>query len=101
MKALTEKQKREFRRLGHKLRPVVTIGNAGLTGAILREVDLSLEHHELMKIRIQGTGREERRQCIATICAQCHAVLVQAIGNIALLYRKRKTALSGVQAAPR
>jgi RNA-binding protein len=99
--SLTEKQKREFRRLGHKLRPVVTIGNAGVTGAILREVDLSLEHHELMKIRIQGAGREQRRERIATICGQCHAVLVQAIGNIALLYRKRKATTSGVRAASR
>jgi len=87
---LTEKQKREFRTLGHKLKPVVTIGNAGVSGAILREIDLSLAHHELMKIRINSADRDARRQCIGTICEHCNAMLIQAIGNIALLYRKRE-----------
>ena len=86
--ALTDKQKREFRSRGHGLKPVVTIGNAGLTDAVIRELDLSLEHHELMKIRISGAGREERRKLIDAVCEACNAEAVQAIGNVALLYRK-------------
>ena len=85
---LTEQQKRVFRTRGHHLKPVVTIGNAGLTDAVIRELDLSLEHHELMKIRISGAGRDERRQLINSVCDACGAEAVQAIGNIALLYRK-------------
>ena len=87
---LTEQQKREFRTRGHQLKPVVTIGNAGLTDALIRELDLSLEHHELMKIRISGAGRDERRQLIDAVCDACDAESVQAIGNIALLYRKAR-----------
>lgn len=87
---LTEQQKREFRTRGHQLKPVVTIGNAGLTDAVIRELDLSLEHHELMKIRISGAGRDERRQLIDAVCDACDAEVVQAIGNIALLYRKAR-----------
>jgi len=87
---LTEQQKREFRTRGHALKPVVTIGGAGLSEAVIRELDLSLEHHELMKIRISGTGRDERGELIKAVCETCGAEDVQAIGNIALLYRKAK-----------
>ena len=85
---LTEQQKREFRTRGHVLKPVVTIGSAGLSDAVIRELDLSLEHHELMKIRISGAGRDERRKLIDAVCDACDAETVQMIGNIALLYRK-------------
>lgn len=86
--ALNEKQKKEFRTRGHVLKPVVTIGGAGLSDAVMREIDLSLEHHELMKIRISGAGRDSRREMIDDICERSGAELVQAIGNIALIYRK-------------
>ena len=88
--SLTEQQKREFRKRGHTLKPVVTIGSAGLTDAVTREIDLSLEHHELMKVRVSAAGRDQRREIINRLCAACQAELVQSIGNIALLYRKRQ-----------
>lgn len=86
--ALNEKQKKEFRTRGHALKPVVTIGGSGLTDAVMRELELSLEHHELMKIRISGAERDSRRRMIDDICERSGAELVQAIGNIALIYRK-------------
>jgi RNA-binding protein len=88
--SLTEKQKRAFRQRGHALKPVVTLGNAGLSKAVAREIDLSLAHHELMKIRVTSAGREQQKQLIGDICAACHAELVQAIGHIALIYRKQE-----------
>ncbi len=86
--SLSEKLKSELRGRGHSLKPVVSIGNAGLSDAVLREIELSLEHHELMKIRIGGTDREQRTKIIRQICADFDAELVQAIGHIALLYRE-------------
>jgi RNA-binding protein len=88
--SLPEKTRRELRARGHTLKPVVSIGNAGLSEAVLRELELSIEHHELMKVRIGGAEREQRRQMIAAICEQLGAELVQAVGHIALIYRKRK-----------
>jgi RNA-binding protein len=88
--SLPEKTRRELRTRGHTLKPVVSIGNAGLSAAVLRELELSLEHHELMKVRISGAEREQRRQLIADLCAQLDAELVQAVGHTALIYRERR-----------
>lgn len=86
--SLTEKSKRDLRGRGHALKPVVSIGNSGLSKAVLREIELSLEHHELMKIKIGGADREQRKVIIEKICDTFRAELVQAIGHIALVYRK-------------
>ena len=88
--SLPEEQKRELRGRGHALKPVVTIGGAGLNTAVLRELELSLEHHELMKIKITGADREARKQIIDQVCDNCHAALIQAVGHVALIYRERK-----------
>ena len=88
--SLTEKMKRELRGRGHTLKPVVSMGNAGLSKAVLREIELSLEHHELMKIKIGGADREQRKIIIENICDTFKAELVQAIGHIALIYREHK-----------
>ena len=85
---LNSQQIKRLKQQAHHLKPVVTIGNAGLTDAVIRELDLSLEHHELMKVRISGAGRDERRRLIDAVCEACGAEAVQAIGNIALIYRK-------------
>jgi len=87
--SLPEKTRRELRARGHTLKPVVSIGNAGLSAAVLRELELSLEHHELMKVRIGGAEREQRRQMIVELCKQLGAELVQAVGHMALIYRER------------
>ena len=86
--ALTDKLKRELRGRGHALKPVVSIGAAGLSRAVLREIELSLEHHELMKIKIAGTDRQTRREIIDRLCSTLGAELVQAVGHVALIYRE-------------
>ena len=88
MSSLTEKQKQHLRGLGHKLKPVVMIGNAGYTPAIRNELDLSLTRHELLKVRVSVGDREARNELINQLCAETTAQLVQRIGNIALLYRR-------------
>ena len=88
MPSLTEKQKHHLRGLGHKLKPVVLIGNAGYTPAIRKELDLSLAHHELLKVRISVGDRVMRDELIDRLCAETASQLVQRIGNIALLYRR-------------
>ena len=84
---LDKQQKRELRTRGHALKPVVTIGAAGVNKAVMRELDLSLAHHELMKIKIAGGDRDQRAVIISSLCEGLGAELVQAIGHMALIYR--------------
>jgi RNA-binding protein len=87
MMSLNEEQKRHLRRLGHALSPVVRTGNAGLTEAVLAEVELALEHHELIKVKLVAGDRDERQEFLGRIVEVTRATPVQTIGQIALLYR--------------
>lgn len=87
---LNEKQKRHLRALGHKLKPVVLTGGAGLTEAVYREIDAALAHHELIKVRVNAEDREDRDAMIMEICGHSEAELIQRIGHIALLYRRNE-----------
>lgn len=88
--ALTEPQKRYLRGLAHKLKPVVMLGNAGLSEGVANELDLSLEHHELIKVRVSAEDRETRDALIQALCESARCELVQRIGHIAILYRAAK-----------
>mgnify|MGYP001812752752 FL=1 len=85
---LSESQKKYLRGLGHALKPVVMIGDAGLTEGVRAELESSLEHHELIKVRVKVGDRGERDRVIMTLCDTGNAELVQRIGNMALLYRE-------------
>jgi RNA-binding protein len=85
---LTEHQKKHLRGLGHKLRPVIMIGDAGLSTSLLEEYERTLEHHELIKVKIRVGDREARDGIIDDLCEKSGAELVQRIGNTALLFRR-------------
>lgn len=86
--ALSESQKKHLRGLGHALKPVVMVGDAGLTDAVRAEFESSLDHHELIKVRVRVGDRAERDNIISSLCESANAELVQRIGNVALLYRE-------------
>ena len=87
---ISAQQKRYLRSLAHALKPVVTIGESGLSDSVLRELDLSIEHHELIKVRIHAVDREERKKLIDELCSKSSAALVQSIGHLAVIYRAAK-----------
>lgn len=80
--------KQSLKAQAHSLKPVVLLGIKGLTHAVIAQTDEALLAHELIKIKISGTEREDRKNIVKDICAQLQADLVQLIGNIAILYRK-------------
>ncbi len=84
---LTEKQKKYLRSLAHSKKPVVIIGAAGLTEAVIAEMEGALEAHELIKVRVNAEDRDARNLMITDMCRQTGAMLVQRIGHIAVLYR--------------
>ncbi|BBA33630.1 uncharacterized protein sS8_1673 [Methylocaldum marinum] len=80
--------KKFLRTKAHSLKPVVITGQAGITPALLNEIGLALDHHELIKVRVNAPDREERREMTAQICGELGAELIQSIGHVITLYRK-------------
>jgi len=78
--------KKKLRTQAHSLKPVIMIGQSGLTAAVLAEIDLALNSHELIKVRIRAE-REQRKLISEKICADTKANLIQAIGQIIVIYR--------------
>jgi len=85
--SLSDSQKKYLRGLGHKLKPVIRVGNAGLTEPLLAEFSSTLLHHELIKVGVRAHSRQARAAIIGKLCAHGSAELVQRVGNTALLYR--------------
>lgn len=90
--ALTDRQKKHLRGLAHRLKPVVHVGNAGVTPELMAELDHMLQHHELVKVKVRAGQRDMRDLAIADLTNQSGAELVARIGNIAVLYRRRDQA---------
>ena len=86
---LTDRQRRYLRGLAHPLKPVVRLGNAGLTEPVALETDRALNDHELIKVRAPGGGREARDALFAELSQRTASALVHRIGNVAVLYRPR------------
>lgn len=86
---LTEKQRRYLRGLAHPLKPVVMVGDAGLTDAVSKETGRALHDHELIKVRVRGAEREQRDALLADLAQRTGSALVHRIGHVAVLYRRR------------
>ena len=84
---LTNQQRRQLRSLAHHLKPVVMVGDKGITENLLAELDRALESHELIKVTIAGADKNERRTLSEKLCQNSSAELVQMIGRITVLYR--------------
>lgn len=88
--ALTASQTRYLRGLSHPLKPVVMLGGKGVTPGVLKELEQALSDHELLKVRLSGDDRAARAADLAKLAESCHAEPVQAIGRIAVLYRRNQ-----------
>jgi len=86
---LTERQRKHLRGLAHALKPTVLIGASGLSDAVLTEVDKTLQHHELIKIRVRVGNRRLRDTTIEELSRITGADIIQKIGNAVALYRPR------------
>ena len=98
MSLSTEKIK-EYRRIGHKLKPVVIVGDAGLSEGVQQEIIRALSDHELIKIKVHSADREQKKQVISSICETHDCTLVQSIGSVALVFKEaagERPALSNI-----
>lgn len=88
---LNSKQIAYLRGLAHNLNPVVMIGNNGLTDAVLKEIDVSLNAHELIKVQVAGDDRELRKALLTDISDKTSAIAVHHIGKQLVFYRASET----------
>lgn len=86
--------KKKLRAEAHSLKPVIMIGQAGYTPAVLAELELALNSHELIKVRIRADS-EERKFISEKICADTDSEMIQTIGQIVVLYRTNPEKLTG------
>lgn len=87
MLQLTSDEICALRARAHTLKPVVSIAENGPSEAVLKEIDVSLKAHELIKIRIYSDDREERETHLKTICEQLDAAPIQHIGKLLVIWR--------------
>lgn len=93
MLKLTPVERSALRSDAHGLNPIVLIGEGGLTPAVLKEIDLGLDSHGLIKVRVFGDDREARIAMYQTICADLRAAPIQHIGKLLVIYRPKKEAV--------
>ena len=89
MPQLTSAERSSLRARAHSLDPVVSIAENGLTENVLREIELNLKAHELIKIRVYGDSRENRLAYLEKICNELDAAAVQHIGKLLIVYRAK------------
>ncbi len=85
--SLTKSQKKYLTGICHHIRPIVMIGNKGLTEPVMQEIDLALTHHELVKVKLRG-DRSDRSDWITTITDKTDSELVMSVGQTASFFRQ-------------
>jgi RNA-binding protein len=84
---LTTAQNRALKKLAHDLKPVVIVGQHGLSENVLNEIDTTLDTHELIKVKLAGADKQDRKVLSSDIMERLSAELVQIIGRVAIFYR--------------
>ncbi|MDH5736000.1 MAG: ribosome assembly RNA-binding protein YhbY [Gammaproteobacteria bacterium] len=85
---LSKDQIKHLLKLTHHLKPIISIGQNGITDNVMNELDIALNHHELVKIKIAGEDRDARQAMIQQLCDQTSAEKIQAIGKTLTLFRR-------------
>ena len=88
--ALSQTKIKQLRAIGHRLKPVVTVSDNGISEGTLTELERALNDHELIKVKFSFEDRESKKLAIEHILQQSGAECVQQIGKIVLLYRLAK-----------
>ena len=86
---LTSKRRAELKAQAHNLDPVAQIGKFGVTPEALKHIDKALADHKLVKVKFIGF-RETRRELLEEIAGATDSILIDIIGNVAILYREKQ-----------
>ncbi|MDC0948981.1 YhbY family RNA-binding protein [Gammaproteobacteria bacterium] len=72
----------------HSLKPVVTVGAKGMSETVIREIDLALEAHELIKVKLPTLAAGEKKELSQQVAERLKAHAVQQIGRVAIFWRR-------------
>lgn len=89
MSSLTARTRAQLKSLAHGLAPVVQVGSDGLTVAVQKATTIALEDHELVKVKLGQGFTGERGEAGEALARQTNSALVQVIGRVVVLYRRR------------
>lgn len=87
--SLNNPQKKFLKGIAHHLNPMIMVGGNGLTESVMAELEITLAHHELLKIKISAGDREQRKQIIQQIIDHTDALLVQTIGKTCVIFKQK------------
>lgn len=90
MQTLNNKQLRHLRGLAHALKPVIMVGEKGLTQAVIDETINALEAHELIKIKVRAEEKDDRQQMIEQLTRKTNSYFIQQVGHIVTLFKRNK-----------
>ena len=93
-------RKKQLKAQAHSLKPVIIVGQSGLTESVLKEIEITLDTHELIKIKIRA-DKEERNQIRDQIIADTQAELIQSIGQVVVIYRRKPEPKAEKNTGPR
>jgi RNA-binding protein len=88
--ALDAAQKKKLKQSAHYLKPLIRIGQKGITDSLVAETDACLERHELIKVHVAAGERDMRGELAAELTARVKADLVHSIGKVFILFREKK-----------
>lgn len=94
---LTKAERTQLKTIAHHLKPLVQLGNKGLTDAVIKEIDTHIKAHQLIKVKIASDSREERQEIQDTICDSLSCALVQLVGKTLVLYRPAEDESAGIK----
>jgi RNA-binding protein len=86
---LTPRERASLKGRAHALEPIVHVGHAGLTDAVVTETDRALTAHELIKVKIGAADRHERAAIAEALSTRTDASPVQSVGKVVILWRPR------------
>lgn len=80
-----------LKKKAHHLKPLLRMGNHGLSDAFVAELEVGFAAHELVKIKLAGIERADKKPLIAEICEKTGATLIDEIGFAVTLYKRKKS----------
>lgn len=89
MTPITAALRKDLKARAHHIKPVVQIGQKGLTGTLVAAVDKALEDHELIKIKFIEY-KEEKNEISSKLSEETHSEIVDFIGNVVIFYRQNE-----------